>query len=64
MKVITQSQGGKKHAMKGQKTNCIGRILRRKCLLKEAVEGRIEIAGRRIRKSKQLLADLKENRGC
>jgi len=42
-------------------------FLRRNCLLKHAiegnVEGRIEVTGRRGRRCKQLLDDLKEKRG-
>ena len=41
--------------------------MRRNCLLKHAIEGkiqgRIEVTGRRGRRSKQLLDDLKEKRG-
>jgi len=65
-KNITQSQGGRKHpthAMERWKTNWLGHILRRKFLLKQAVEGRIEMTGRRVRKRKQLLADRKETTG-
>jgi hypothetical protein len=44
----------------------IGHILRRNCLLKHAIEGklewRIEMTGRRGRRRKQLLDDLKEKR--
>jgi len=47
--------------MKRWKTNWIGHILLRKYLLKQVVEGRIEIARRRVRKRKHLLADLKES---
>jgi len=43
------------------------RILHRKCLLKHVIdgklEGRIEVMGRRERRCKQLLDDLKEKRG-
>jgi hypothetical protein len=42
--------------------------LRRNCLLKHIIEGkiegRIEVGGRRGRRRKQLLDDLKETRGC
>jgi len=41
--------------------------LHRNCLLKHVIEGkkeeRIEVTGRRERRCKQLLNDLKENRG-
>jgi len=42
--------------------------LRRNCLLKHVIEGkiegRIEVAGRRGRRSKKLLDDLKVEKGC
>jgi hypothetical protein len=53
--------------MKRMKTNWIGHSLRRNCLLKHVIEGRIqgniELTGRRGRRSDQLLDDLKEKRG-
>jgi hypothetical protein len=52
--------------MKRRKANWIGHILRRSCLLKYVIEGklqgRIEMTGRRGRRHKQLLDDLKEKR--
>jgi hypothetical protein len=55
------------HAIKRRKANWIGHILRRNCLLKHVIEGklegRIEMTGRRGRRRKQLLDDLKEKRG-
>jgi len=51
------------HTVKGRKDNCIGRILQDNCLLKRVIEGKIEVTGRRARRSKQLLEDLKETRG-
>jgi hypothetical protein len=55
------------HTIKRRKANWIGHILRRNCLLKHVIEGklegRIEMTGRRGRRRKQLLDDLKENRG-
>jgi hypothetical protein len=46
----------------------IGHTLRRNCLLKDVIEGkirgRIEVKGRRGRRRKQLLHDLKVKRGC
>jgi hypothetical protein len=54
------------HTIKRRKANWIDHILRRNCLLKHViegkVEGRIETTGRRWRRRKQLLDDLKENR--
>jgi len=52
--------------IKGRKANCIGHILCRNCHLKH-VEGkinvRIEVRGRRGRRRKQLMDDLKETGG-
>jgi hypothetical protein len=54
------------HAAKRRKANWIGHILRRNCLLKHVidgkVEGRIEVTGRRGGRRKQLVYDLKEKR--
>jgi hypothetical protein len=54
------------HTIKRRKANWIGHILRRNCLLKHIIEGklegRIEMKGRRGRRRKQLLDDLKEKR--
>jgi hypothetical protein len=54
------------HTIKRRKANWIGHILRRNCLLKYVIEGklegRIEMTGRRGRRRKQLLDDLKEKR--
>jgi hypothetical protein len=50
-----------------RKANWIGHILRRNCFLKHVIEGKIEggieVAGRRGRRRKQLLDDLKGTRG-
>ena len=50
-----------------RKANWIGHILRRNCLLKQVIEGRIkgemEVARRRRRRRKKLLDDLKDRRG-
>jgi hypothetical protein len=52
------------HTIKRRKANWIGHILRRNCLLKHVIEGklegRIEMTDRRGRRRKQLLDDLKE----
>jgi hypothetical protein len=52
------------HTTKMRKATWIGHILRRNCLLKHMIEGklegRIEMTGRRGRRRKQLLDDLKE----
>ena len=55
------------HTIKIRKANRMGQILHRNCLLKHIIEEkkaeRIEVTGRRGRRCKQLLNDLKENRG-
>jgi hypothetical protein len=55
------------HEIKKRKANWIGHILRRNCLLQRVIEGRIkggiEVTGRRGRKRRKLLDDLKERRG-
>jgi hypothetical protein len=55
-------------AIKKRKANWIGHILRRNCLLKYVIEGKIEgmieMTWRRGRRRKQLLDILKGNNGC
>jgi hypothetical protein len=55
------------HEICKQKANFIGHILCRNCLLQRVIEGKIkggtEITGRRGRRCKKLLDDLKERRG-
>jgi hypothetical protein len=55
------------HTIKRRKANWIGRILRRNCLLKYLINGKmeesIEVMGRRGRRRKQVLDNLKETRG-
>jgi hypothetical protein len=54
------------HTIKRRKANWIGHILRRTCLLKHVIEGKIEgtikVTGGRGKRRKQLLNDLKEKR--
>jgi hypothetical protein len=54
------------NTIKRSKANWIGHILRRNCLPEQVIEGklegRIEMTGRRGRRRKQLLDDLKEKR--
>jgi hypothetical protein len=54
------------HTAKRKKANWIGHILRRNCLLRHVIEGklegRIKVTGRRGRRRKQLLDDLEERR--
>jgi hypothetical protein len=49
-----------------QKTNWIGHILLRNCLLRQVIEGKIkggiEVTGRRRRRRRKLLDDVKERR--
>jgi hypothetical protein len=55
------------HEIHKRKANWIGHILRRNCLLRQVIEGTIkggiEVTGRRGRKCRKLLDDLKERRG-
>jgi len=48
------------HAVKEMNVNWIGHILHRICLLTLIIEGKIEGTGRRGRRRKQLLDELKE----
>jgi hypothetical protein len=51
------------HTIKRRKANWIGHILRRNCLLKHVIKGKLERrTGRRGRRRKQLLDDLTEKR--
>ena len=55
------------HEIRKRKANWIGHILRRNCLLKQVIEGKIkgemEVKRRRGRRRKKLLDDLKDRRG-
>ena len=55
------------HEIRKRKANWIGHILRRNCLLKQVIEGKIkgemEVARIRGRRHKKLLDDLKDRRG-
>jgi hypothetical protein len=55
------------HEMRKRKANWIGHILLRNCLLQRVIEGKIkvgiEVTGRRGRRCRKLLDDLKERRG-
>jgi hypothetical protein len=54
------------HTIKRRKANWIGHFLRRNCLPKHMIEGKVEgrigMMGRRGRRRKQLLDDLKEKK--
>jgi len=55
------------HEISKRKANWMGHISRRNCLLQRVIEGNmkggIEVAGRRGRRRRKLLDDLKERRG-
>jgi hypothetical protein len=55
------------HEISKRKANWIGHILRRNCLLKQVIEGKIiggiEVTGRRGRRRTKLLDDLQDRRG-
>ena len=55
------------HEIRKRKVNWIGHILRRNCLLKQVIEGKIkgeiEVTRRQGRRPKKLLDDLKDRRG-
>jgi hypothetical protein len=55
------------HEISKRKANWIGHILCRNCLLRQVIEGKvkggIEVTGRRGRRRRKLLDDLKERRG-
>jgi hypothetical protein len=55
------------HEITKRKANWIGRILRRNCLLRQVIKGKIkegiEVTGRRERRRRKLLDDVKERRG-
>jgi len=55
------------HEIRKRKANWIGHIVRRNCLPKQVIEGKIkggiEVTGRRGRKRRKLLDDFKERRG-
>jgi hypothetical protein len=65
---VLHSQGGEEYPTykKIRKANWIGHILRRNCLLKHVIEGKIEgtieVTGRRGRRREHLLGDPKEKR--
>jgi hypothetical protein len=56
------------HEISKRKANLIGHILRRNCIIQRVIEGKIkggiEVTGRRGRRCRKVLDDLKERRGC
>jgi len=51
------------HEIRKRKANWIGHILRRNCLLKQVIEGKIKGEMEVARRRKKLLDDLKDRRG-
>ena len=51
------------HEVKKRKANWIGHILRRNCLLKQVIEGKVKGEMEVTRRRKKLLDDLKDRRG-
>jgi hypothetical protein len=55
------------HEIRKRRANWIGHILRRNCLLRRVIEGKIQggikVTGRQGRRIRKLLDDLKERRG-
>jgi hypothetical protein len=55
------------HEISKRKANWMGYILRKNCLLQQVIEGKIkggiEVTGRRGKRRRKLLDDLKERRG-
>ena len=51
------------HEIRKRKANWIGHILRRNCLLKQVIEGKIKGDMEVARRRKKLLDDLKDRRG-
>jgi len=64
---IVKEQRNILHKIRKRKTNWIGHILRRNCLLKQVIEGKIkgqiEVTRRQGRRRRKLLDDLKDSRG-
>jgi len=65
--IRVQEQRNIRQEISKRKANWIGHILRRNCLLQRVIEGKIkggiEVTGRRGRRRRNLLDDLKEGRG-
>jgi hypothetical protein len=63
---IVKEQKNILHEISKRRANWIGHMLRRNCLLQRVIEGKIkgwlEVTGRRGRKRRKLLDDLKERR--
>jgi hypothetical protein len=65
--VTVKEQRNILHEISKRKANWIGHILRRNCLLRQGIEGKIkggiEVTGRRGRRRRKILDDLKERIG-
>jgi hypothetical protein len=65
--LIVKEQRNILHEINKGKSSWIGHIMRRNCLLQQVIEGKIkggrEVTGRRGRRHRKLLDDLKERRG-
>ena len=65
--LTVNEQGNILHEISKRNANWIGHILRRNCLLQQVIEGKIkggiEVTGRRGRRRRKLLDDIKERRG-
>jgi hypothetical protein len=65
--IIFDRLGRESHEISKRKANWIGHMLRRNCLLRQVIAGKIkggiEMTGRRGRRRRKLLDDLKEGRG-
>jgi hypothetical protein len=61
-----KEQSNTLHEISKRKANWIGHILRKNCLLRQVIEGKIkewiEVTGRRGRRRRKLLYDLRERR--
>jgi len=64
---VKEEQRNILHEIRKGKANWIGQILRRNCLLQRVIEGKIRggigVTGRRGRRRRKLLDDLKKRRG-
>jgi len=59
----TKQENNVLHTIKWEKVYWIGHILCRNCLLKHVIEGNIEGTGKRGRRRRQLLNDLRGKKG-
>ena len=66
LNIITYERRNILHEIRKRKANWIGHILRRNCLLKQVIEGKIkgeiEVTRRRGRRRKKLRDDLKDRK--